>query len=109
MLPPGNQTAKLEKLLRPRQVYYFWNEVGRVFGGLSWRLHALRDLLGAAKRALHEIARGKDATFDTNDPLPFLGLHGIQLPVQLLRIVCNGTPWLKLDLCSGKVVELGGD
>ena len=64
---------------------------------------------GAFRRAAHEIACGRDATFDVDDPLPFLGLHGIQLPVQLLRIVQNGTPWLKLDLCSGKVVELGGD
>jgi hypothetical protein len=56
-----------------------------------------------------EITFGQDATFDTDDPLPFLVLHGLQLPVQLLRIVGNGTPWLKLDMCSGKVVELGGD
>ena len=64
---------------------------------------------GAVKRAAREIVSGQDATFDVDDPLPFLGLHGVQLPVQLLRIVRSGTPWLKLDLCSGKVVELGGD
>ena len=91
------------------QVYYFWNEVARIFGWSPWRLDALRTMPGAVKRAVREIARGQDATFDVDDPLPFLGLHGIQLPVQLLRIVGNGTPWLRLDLCSGKVVELGGD
>ena len=91
------------------QVYYFWNEVGRAFGGLSWRLDSVRTLPGAVQRAMREIACGRDATFDMDDPLPFLGLHAVQLPVQLLRIVRDGTPWLKLDLCSGKVVELGGD
>jgi hypothetical protein len=29
--------------------------------------------------------------------------------VQLARIVASGKPWIKIDLCSGKVVELGGD
>ncbi len=91
------------------QVYYLWNEIGRIFGWSPWRLESLQKMPRALKSAVHEIACGRDATFDVDDALPFLGLHGVQLPVQLLRIVRNGTPWLKLDLCSGKVVELGGD
>ena len=91
------------------QVYYFWNEVGRTFLGWPFRLESLQALPGAVVQMVSEVAYGRDATFDVDDPLPFLGLHGVQLPVQLLRIVLNGTPWIKLDMCSGKVVELGGD
>ena len=58
---------------------------------------------------LKSLLEGVDAVFDFQDPLPFLALHYLQIPVQLARIVWLGTPWLKLDLCSGKVVELGGD
>ena len=91
------------------QVYYFWNEVGRTFLGWPLTVESLKALSWTVRRMVCEIAFGQDATFHTEDPLPFLGLHGVQLPVQLLRIVQNGTPWLKLDMCSGKVVELGGD
>ena len=94
---------------RMAQVYYFWNEVGRALLGWPLELASLQALPAAIHRMLHEILAGVDATFDTEDPLPFLGLHFAQLPVQLLRIVGNGKPWKKLDLCSGKVVELGGD
>lgn len=55
------------------------------------------------------LLEGRDAVFDPEDPLPFLALHFLQEVLNLLRIVWLGTPWLKLDLCSGKVVELGGD
>ena len=58
---------------------------------------------------LRTIYKGRDAVFDPEDPLPFLALHYLQMTNALLRVVRLGTPWLKLDLCSGKVVELGGD
>lgn len=62
-----------------------------------------------AQEKLQTILRGRDAVFDPEDPKPFLALHYLQMTLNLLRVVKNGTPWLKLDLCSGKVVELGGD
>ena len=55
------------------------------------------------------VVTGRDAVFDAEDPMPFLALHYLQMIMALLRVVQKGTPWLKLDLCSGKVVELGGD
>ena len=55
------------------------------------------------------LLNGRDAIFDVEDPLPFLALHFLQEVNNLLRIVRLGTPWMKLDLCSGKVVEAGGD
>lgn len=69
--------------------------------------------LGAAYRStaqrLATVFNGTDAVADDADPLPFFALHFLQIPVQLARIVASGKPWIKIDLCSGKVVELGGD
>lgn len=36
-------------------------------------------------------------------------VHLGQVPLLLLRAIRNGNPWLKVDLCTGKLVELGGD
>lgn len=55
------------------------------------------------------ILNGQEAVFDVQDPLPFLALHYLQEAACLWRVIRKGTPWIKLDLCSGKVVELGGD
>lgn len=58
---------------------------------------------------LATVFNGADAVADEQDPLPFFALHFLQIPVQLVRLVASGKPWIKIDLCSGKVVELGGD
>ena len=37
-------------------------------------------------------------------------LHTVwQVPLLLLRAMRFGNPWIKVDLCTGKLVELGGD
>ena len=69
----------------------------------------MRQLPGKVLSLVDTLRHGRDAVFDPEDPLPFLALHYLQEALNLLRIVWLGTPWLKLDLCSGKVVELGGD
>ena len=33
----------------------------------------------------------------------------LQVPALLLRNLWRGNPWQKVDLCTGKLVELGGD
>jgi len=73
----------------------------------DWQV--LADLPSDLRRMLKTLQMGRDAIFDPDDPLPFLALHYLQEVNNLLRIVWLGTPWLKLDLCSGKVVEAGGD
>ena len=78
-------------------VYWFWNEIAM--------LVTTRDFPDWWKT----VTTGVDATFDPSDPLPFFGLHYMQIPVLLLRNIWTGRPWKKIDLCIGKVVELGGD
>ena len=51
----------------------------------------------------------REASFDPEDPVPFLVLNHLQLPWLLLGTMLRGTPWKKLDFAIGKVVELNGD
>lgn len=60
-------------------------------------------------RRLATVFNGADAVADDRDPAPFFALHFLQIPVQLARLLVSGKPWIRIDLCSGKVVELGGD
>ena len=77
--------------------YWFWNEIAVLLTG------------GDFQEWKKTVLEGVDAVFDPSDPLPFLGLHYMQIPILLLRNIWTGRPWKKIDLCIGKVVELGGD
>lgn len=67
------------------------------------------DLVGYLPRLLRVILNGVDAVFSPEDPLPFLGLHYLQIPMLLLGNLVRGNPWKKVDLCIGKIAELYGD
>ena len=102
---PGVARAYLEtnsETLTPlpssRPTYWLYNEL--------WRL--LRDPAGAGQ-ILGRIARGKEAIFDWEDPLPFLMVHHLQIPSLLLANLRRGGRWLKIDFNIGKLVEPGGD
>ncbi len=58
---------------------------------------------------LRVVRRGRDAVFDWSDPLPFLVLHHVQIPVLLLRALVAGKDWIRIDFNIGKLVEAGGD
>ncbi len=81
-----------------RPTYWIYQEVWRL---LTQPRHALRRLA--------IIARGKDAIFDWDDPLPFLMVHHVQIPWLLLQNLVHGKEWLKIDFNIGKLVEPGGD
>lgn len=51
----------------------------------------------------------RDADFDPNDPLPFLGRNLLQPLVLMWGVLCRGNEWKKYDYCIGKVVEKNGD
>jgi len=58
---------------------------------------------------MHLIKTGRDSDLDLADPAPFLLRNHLQLPMLLFDTFWNNIPWVKLDFCIGKVVELGGD
>ena len=95
------EPSAISSAVKPRAdsppLYWFWNEVYTLLK--TWELKAF----------FSNVSGGVDAVYDSMDPLPFLALHHLQAPVLLLRNLVTGTPWTKLDLCIGKLSELGGD
>ncbi|MDU0294505.1 hypothetical protein NUG22_35300, partial [Saccharothrix longispora] len=53
---------------------------------------------------LRDLLRGKDAVFDWRDPLPFLVMHHVQLPVLVLRALVGGKRWERVNWATGKLV-----
>ena len=93
--------APIEPTSASRPTYWIAHEL--------WRFITLLGTPGAAWARLAVIARGKDAVFDWQDPLPFFMLHHWQIPLLLARSLRDKRPWLKIDFNIGKLVQLGGD
>jgi predicted ATP-grasp superfamily ATP-dependent carboligase len=77
-----------------------------------WLYHELWRLLRHPQRGretLRTIARGKEAIFASDDPLPFLAVHHLQIPALLFDNLRRGGAWQKIDFNIGKLVEPGGD
>ena len=91
----------IEPLKSSRPTYWIYHEI--------WRL--VTNILSPAKtlKRLIIIASGKDAIFEWSDPLPFLLLHHVHIPLLLLKNLRQQKGWLRIDFNIGKLVELGGD
>jgi hypothetical protein len=77
-----------------------------------WLYHELWRALSrpwTAPGRLAVVLRGRDAIFDAADPLPFLLVHHLQIPVLLLGALAAGREWVKIDFNIGKLVEPAGD
>ncbi len=76
-----------------------------------WLYHEVWKLLTKPHKVsqLWTILRGKDAIFSLDDPLPFLAVHHLHMPLLLLGNLFRGGSWVKLDINIGKLVEPGGD
>jgi len=81
-----------------RPTYWIYHEV--------WRLLTQPSNIIARLRI---IARGKDAIFDWNDPLPFLMVHHLQIPSLLVQNLVHLKDWIRIDFNIGKLVEAAGD
>lgn len=66
----------------------------------------------AAQRAamlISTLFHKKDAYFEYDDPMPFLALLYVHIPVLLMRNLKTGNKWAKIDPCIGKLTEENGD
>ena len=88
--------------LRPhigdKPTYWLYHEI--------WHALATR---GDRLAALRRIVRGTDAIFAWDDPLPFLMVHHLQIPLRLLAALRTGKDWIRVDFNIGKLVEAAGD
>jgi predicted ATP-grasp superfamily ATP-dependent carboligase len=91
----------VKPLATSRPTYWIYHEIWR----LMTHLHSPK----LTWERLQTIARGKDAIFDWDDPLPFLLVHHWQIPLLLLGNLRHPKPWLRIDFNIGKLVEIGGD
>ncbi len=81
-----------------RPTYWLYHELGRlVLAPTRWAETA------------RTIARGTDAIFDWNDPLPFLMVHHAQIPSLLIDNLRHRRPWIRIDFNIGKLVQPAGD
>ena len=102
---PGLAHAYLDRLDEPivplagsRPTYWAYHE--------AWRL--LRHP-GTWRTRWRVVRDGSDAVFDWADPLPFLVLHHVQIPLLLWRSLVHGKDWIRIDFNIGKLVEPAGD
>ncbi len=90
--------AMITPLASSRPTYWLYHEL--------WRLITdPRDAVAIVRR----IARGQEAIFDWDDPLPFLLVHHLQIPHLLVGNLLASRPWHRIDFNIGKLVEPGGD
>jgi hypothetical protein len=94
----SDEGEEIRPLPGSRPTYWLYNE--------AWRL--LRHP-GEAAATLRTIRAGKEAIFEWDDPLPFLMVHGAQIPSLLVDSLRRRSPWLKIDFNIGKLVEPAGD
>ena len=72
-----------------------------------WLFNELGDLVTKQKGIIdfmNTLIYGKDAVWMWEDPLPFLVLHYVQMPILLLKTIFNGTIWNKVNFCLGQVL-----
>lgn len=92
--------APIVPLPDSKPTYWLYHEIWRLTEIGSWS-----DLQAWFKK----ITRGKDALFQTNDPLPFLTVPHWQITLLLLDNLRKSKGWVRIDFNIGKLVELGGD
>ncbi len=77
-----------------------------------WVFHELFEGLTRPSSLIHRlrtIGQGKEAIFDRADPLPFLMVHHVHIPILLVRALLERRPWVKIDFNIGKLVAPAGD
>ncbi|MDQ2587846.1 ATP-grasp enzyme [Saccharothrix yanglingensis] len=96
---PAPTSPAPDRVVRPlpgsRPVHWLGAELGRLRQVLRRR---------ELRTWLRDLRRGKDAVFDWRDPLPFLVMHHVQLPVLVLRALVGGKRWERVNWATGKLV-----
>ena len=92
-----------------KSVFWFYNELFKALPGSFLGYRKYGEEQNGLLNFIFLLLTGRDADIDIDDPLPFFMRNHFQLPYLLMHTFRHATPWLKLDFCIGKVVELNGD
>lgn len=90
----------IEPLPDSKPTYWLYHEL--------WRLTEARSLADL-NQWFQTVARGTDAMFSVDDPVPFLAVHHWQIPLLLVDNLRKLRGWVRIDFNIGKIVEFGGD
>ena len=88
-----DKDAKLLKLKNDTEVYWLFQEVEKLLTNKT-----------SLKEFIFMLRHRQDAVWRTDDPLPFLALNFIQMPVLLTNAIVRGTIWNKVNFCLGQVL-----
>jgi hypothetical protein len=74
---------------------------------IFWLYNELGDFL-SRKKSLDELVdvlqNGQEATWQSADPLPFVALNAIQMPILLAKAIYEGRSWTKINFGLGKII-----
>ena len=98
----------LTPLISSKPTFWLYNEVFKVIPTSFFNYGKTSNEHGIFN-FLQLVFTGRDSDLDIDDPLPFFMRNHFQMPYLLLDTLMTGKPWLKLDFCIGKVVEINGD
>ena len=92
-----NEDSQEIQPLRPstKQIYWIINEL--------WVLLSSLGDLDIIKEHLHILASGREAIFDSSDPLPFLALNFAQMPALILSNLVILQPFNIVDFCCSSL------
>ena len=99
----GAEETQVQPMHTAREVNWLFCDA---YYALASRGYTVRERVAKLYKACFV---NKDAYFDVDDPLPFIALHYLHVPVLLLRNLRRGNKWAKIDLCIGKMTEENGD
>jgi predicted ATP-grasp superfamily ATP-dependent carboligase len=100
-LEPDPLPQTVQPLASSRPTYWIYHEIWRLVTHL-WSPKLVYE-------RLQIIAKGKDAIFEWDDPLPFLMVHHWHIPLLLWGDLQKLNEWVRIDFNIGKLVEIGGD
>ena len=86
------QTSEIVTPKSNTRVYWLYNELAN----LVTKQRSLEDVL-------ETLRHGQDAVWNPQDPLPFLALNYIQMPVLLIKAFFRGQPFRRVDFAQGAI------
>ena len=96
-------SAPVQPLPNSRPVHWVWNEVGELFFSALPHAKSLGSAAHAVSTTAIRLLGGVDAVLDDADPLPFLGLHYVQVRASW----CLLSDKSLIDVSLGELLLLG--
>ena len=89
---PFQLEEAVEPAVNSNHVYWLYNEIAKL--GLGQQ---------GIRAFMNTLLFGKEAVWDSSDPLPFFVLNHLQMPIMLLRALISGEMWNVTNYCLGQL------